>query len=118
MFHLCNGGRQTEAKAWVTDLAWLMKRIQADPNPRNGCAMAAADAELAGEQLVKKLLRMSANAVVRDVRQLPGQAIGRLGLSDSAVAKSLLRQAQEWREPRGARVWLPLRPSLQQADGS
>ena len=113
VYHLCKAGKTRIAKEWVCSLGWLLGRVSCESS--GGSIAAAKDAELAGEQLIASVLRLQANAAGNDPRQLVGQIIGRMSLSEDPVALALLREAEDWRL---ANWWKPVTHSLLQAGGS
>jgi WD40 repeat protein len=107
-WHLKEAGRTTELRQLLFNFDWLQTKLEAtDPY----ALIADYDYLQDGEELrlIQSALRLSANALARDHRQLAGQFIGRLLGNTSPSIQVLLKQAAE------RKVWpwfRPLKPSL------
>jgi WD40 repeat protein len=106
--HLAEVGRDDDLRSLLLNFNWLQTKLEAtDPNAL------IADYDYLPEdkdlQLVQSAIRLSANVLARDARQLAGQLTGRLLGNEASNIQALLKQAAE----RKVWPWLrPLKPSL------
>ena len=107
-YHLVEAGRKDDLTRLLLDFNYLQEKLAAtDPN----ALIADYDYLLEDKdlQLVQSALRLSANVLARDPRQLAGQLTGRLLSNTSPNIQALLKQTAE----RKVWPWLrPLKPSL------
>ncbi|MCG8420839.1 MAG: hypothetical protein MJE77_23200 [Proteobacteria bacterium] len=114
-YHLSRARRTDELSQLLGDYEWLHGKLRAA-----GVAELIADFELAaGDDRLDRLrnaLRLSSHVLARDVTQLPGQLIGRLGhFGNADRAMAVVAQARA--ESRF--VWLaPVRPTLAPPGGA
>jgi WD40 repeat protein len=94
-WHLKAARRTAELKELLCQFKWLNKKLEiTDPN-----ALVADYDHFAEEEdmrLIQSALRLSANVLTRDKRQLPGQLTGRLLGSEFPAVSALLRQTAAW----------------------
>src|SRR5271165_6531873 len=107
-YHMVKAGRKDDLQRLLLDFAYLQAKLEAsDVNAL------IADYDYLPEdkdlKLVQSAIRLSANVLARDVRQLAGQLAGRLQGYGNPKIQTLLKQVAE----QAPRPWLrPLNPSL------
>ena len=112
-YHMVQAGRKDDLRRLFLDFNYLQAKLSAtDANAL------IADYDYLPEdkdlQLVQSAMRLSANVLARDPRQLAGQLTGRLLSNTSPGIEALLKQAAE----RKGWPWLrPLKRSLTAPDG-
>jgi len=113
-YHMVEAGRKDDLRRLLLNFNYLQANLTAtDTN-----ALIADYDYLANEEelrLIQSALRLSANVLARDARQLAGQLIGRLLSNTSPSIQAFLKQAAE----RKVWPWLrPLNPILNPPGGS
>jgi len=107
-YHMLKSGREDDLRQLLLNINYLEAKL-----PATDVSALIADCDhLAREEefrLIQSAIRLSANVVARDPRQLAGQLLGRLLGNKAPSIQVLLRQAAETK----AWPWLrPLIPSL------
>jgi WD40 repeat protein len=113
-YHLVQARRKNDLRRLLVNFDYLEAKLAAtDPN-----ALISDYDSIADEndlRLIQSAIRLSANVLARDTRQLPGQLTGRLLSNPSPTIQALLKRAAG----RSVWPWLrPLKPSLCAPGGS
>jgi WD40 repeat protein len=113
-YHMSQAGQQNELRLRLLDFEWLQAKLEAtDINALiSDYDLLSNDKDL---NLVQGAMRLSADILAKDKKQLAGQLLGRLLSFERPAIQSLRKQIEQWK----AAPWLrPLFPSLTPPGGA